>query len=212
MFYRTRKAAYSLLYIELKTGSDFCERFGDGTKPGKGVFGTPGDRFCSRKSAVRKPKSEQTVRKVMSVSLSVSVTTAEVARRTKNASHNAGEPNEELDERSRAFADRQRDGLDVILEEDAWRWKKVLVSFGCAPRSRKRSAAWRTGDAAAVLCGATHLCHRVLVRVEHSSRRVYVGRRHHAEEVLEDVESWKGDRRQLGVTPQEASPFPHEPV
>lgn len=54
--------------------------------------------------------------------------------------------------------------------------EKSLVSFGSASRLRKRSAAWRTGDAATMLCGATHLCHRVLVRVEHSSRHVYVGR------------------------------------
>lgn len=40
--------------------SDFCEGFGDGTKPGRGVLGGPEARLLSRKSVVRNPKSEQT--------------------------------------------------------------------------------------------------------------------------------------------------------
>ena len=64
---------------------------------------------------------------------------------------------------------------------------RTVVSKGC-----ERSTGSRTWDALPVFRLATHVGHRVLIRVEYSPTRVDVGCRDYADKVLEDVEVCEG--------------------
>jgi hypothetical protein len=87
--------------------------------------------------------------------------------------NDSNEPNCKLVEGCRSLVDRERDRLEVVLEEDA-------------------------GDAPAVIDLAHLGGDRVLGRFDVSVRGVDVGRRDNGEVVLEDGEGWNGWRVSAG--------------
>lgn len=119
------QAVYFSPYTVGNTGSDFCDKFGDGTNPGRGVCGGPRreERLSTRKSAVRNPKSEHTAVGGKEGQDQSSCRKGKLAcggkALTEDPADDAGQPNEELDQRRRPFPNRQRDRLDIVFEKDA---------------------------------------------------------------------------------------------